>query len=103
MAGPITNLPESLQTLAALVGEPGPLRDALVKRHASLDAPGLIALARDHGIDVSAEDVDAAMRSPTPTELSDEALGAVTGGIRGTFTFADLLSLICFGCTGIAG
>jgi hypothetical protein len=51
MADPITNLPVSLKKLAVLAREPGPLRDALLKRDASLDAPGLIALARDHGID----------------------------------------------------
>ena len=84
MNASLTNMPENIQKLMAAAQAPGPLRDALLTERAKLDVPGLIALAKSHGVDVSAAELETfAASQPDPTELSDEALGSVAGGLKG--------------------
>ncbi|MBN8611836.1 MAG: hypothetical protein J0L92_14675 [Deltaproteobacteria bacterium] len=86
MNAPITTIPENIQKLITAAQAPGPLKDPLLAQRASLDLPGLVALAKKHGVDVGAAELEAfAASQPVPTELSDEALASVTGGIGGIF------------------
>ena len=48
-------------------------------RGKSLDGPGLVAVARAHGYDVTAEDVEAHVRAGS-RELSEEELDSAAGG-----------------------
>lgn len=50
-------------------------------RGKSLDGPGLVAVARGHGYDVTAEDVEAHVRASS-RELSEEELDGAAGGTQ---------------------
>lgn len=77
-------IPPNIQQLLTLARSPGPVRDALMAPRAALDLQGVATLASAQGIDVTVEQLESFSRSlPVPTELSDDALDRVTGGVRG--------------------
>ncbi len=99
MSAPVTTIPENVQKLVHAAQAPGPLKDALVAQRTTLDLPGLVALARTHGVHVSAAELGTfAASQPVPTELSDELLDGVTGGIGGLL--GQLLSYFYGGSDG---
>lgn len=73
-------IPENVRQLITALQAPGPLKDAFLAQRATLDLPGLAALAKTHGIEVLVAELEAFVAAQ-PTELSDEMLDGVAGGI----------------------
>lgn len=77
--------PANIQSFLAAARAPGALREAILG-HRPDSAKRLVEIAQAHGVNVRVEDL-ASYDARHASELSDDALEAVSGGIGGDFAW----------------